>query len=109
MISASINSGSCEGDRARSGVVSLPDPDSEADRDPEAEAREAERDMDGEAARFRAVDDFFAPLDVEPIEVRALDVAFDPFDLGAALDGPALADARGRGGLNGSRLRFCGG
>lgn len=106
IISARIKSGSCEGDRARSGVIALPDADSEADCEPDADSGEAERTTRGEVARFRDVADFFVLFDVDTVEVRALELVFAAFDFGAALDGPALADARGRGGLNGSRLRF---
>lgn len=65
--------------------------------------------MEGVWESSRRVEDFevrgFEDDDVVPFLV----FFWVLFGFVAVVDGPAEGDARGRGGLNGRRLRFCGG
>lgn len=69
---------------------------------------EAESRGDG-ACGFVVVDLRFGFLDVDPSAVVSLFLlVFPVVGLLVVVDGPAPGDARGRGGLNGRRRRFCG-
>ena len=101
VISASMYSGSSDGPRLRlpsSESASEPDADAEGDRLSAAGGGDFLRD--DEAA---AVVDFRFGFGFVADVVLVLSFALD---LGAEVEGPSPGDARGRGGLKGSRRRF---